>query len=532
MLLKKGLLLSGALLISPTRIKQFIITTMKRRFESFPYLLLGGWIICSGCFISRNSGSNSEDTQNHSSYIVDSIPLPQGLVGDVGAIDFLPDGRLVACFLRGEVMLYNPRERKWKLFADGLQEPLGILPVSESEYLVMQRPELTRIKDTNGDGLADLYETVTDDFGISGNYHEFNYGPLKDKKGNLFIGLNSASSGGGIFKEVRGKLDTTTMGFKGQMFSSVPYRGWIMKLTPEGKLLPYASGFRSPNGMGFDPSGNLFVTENQGDWVGTSALYHVQEGKFYGHPSSLIWTKSWTAGNPLTLPIAKLDSMRTKASVLFPHGIMANSPTQPLYENTKGKFGPFSGQFMVGEMNSERIVRVMLEEVGGALQGACIPFIDGKGLRKGNNRLAFAPDGSLWVGQAEHGWAGSRGIQRIVFTGKQPMEILNMSLTYKGFDLNFTKPVSKKLAINAATFKIRRYNYEYHKIYGSQQFNIKEIPVNKVRFSRDRKHVSLDLESLDPGYIYELTVGNVQSDTGEMLENKLICYTLNKLKGP
>ena len=80
----------------------------------------------------------------------------------------------------------------------------------------------------------------------------------------------------------------------------------------------------------------------------------------------------------------------------------------------------------------------MLENVDGELQGACVPFIDGKGLRKGNNRLAFAPDGSLWVGQASHGWTGDDGIQRIVYSGKPPMEVYSMSLTSKGFDLTFT----------------------------------------------------------------------------------------------
>src|SRR5690606_14813040 len=98
-----------------------------------------------------------------------------------------------------------------------------------------------------------------------------------DNEGNLFIGLNSASSGGSNLAFVRGTLDTVTMGQRGQMYSSVPYRGWIMKLDKEANLLPFACGFRSPNGLGLDADGNLFVTENQGDWVGTSALYHVQE---------------------------------------------------------------------------------------------------------------------------------------------------------------------------------------------------------------------------------------------------------------
>lgn len=493
-------------------------------------LLLSGLMMFSSCLINKaSSGANAPNIEANTPYIVEPIQLPVGLSAEVGAIDFLPDGRLVACFLRGELMLYNPKTKIWKLFAEGLQEPLGILPVNASEFLVMQRPELTRIKDTDGDGQADLYETVTDEFGISGNYHEFNYGPVKDKEGNLFIGLNSASSGGGILEEVRGILDTTTMHQKGQMFSPVPYRGWVMKLTPEGKLLPYASGFRSPNGIGFDLEENLFVTENQGDWVGTSALYHLQEGNFYGHPSGLVWKKSWKGENPLTLPVGKLDSMRTKASVLFPHGIMANSPTQPLCDDTDGKFGPFAGQLFVGEMNSERIVRVMLEEVGGAIQGACIPFIDGNGLRKGNNRLAFAPDGSLWVGQVEHGWLGDKGIQRIVFTGKQPADIYSMNLTENGFDLTFTQPVDEATATDLANYKFRHYYYTYHKQYGSDQYDVQSVPVTSIKISNDRKKVSLILNALKPGYIYELSLGNIKTAKGEPLTNKIICYTLNKL---
>lgn len=486
------------------------------------------------CVLLQISGSilnivSAQNISSASSYSVESITMPEGLSAEVGAIDFLPDGTLVACFLRGEVMLYHPQTKKWKLFAEGLQEPLGILPVSRSEFIVMQRPELTRIKDLNGDGKADLYETVTDEFGISGNYHEFNYGPVKDKNGNLFIGLNSASSGGGILKEVRGTLDSTTMKQKGQMFSPVPYRGWIMKLTSQGKLIPYASGFRSPNGLGFDLEGNLFATDNQGDWVGTSPLFHIQEGNFYGHPSALVWKKSWKGENPLTLPVEKLDSMRTKASVLFPHGIMANSPTQPVGDASKGKFGPFAGQLFIGEMNSARIVRVMLEEVAGVIQGASIPFIDGNGLRKGNNRLAFAPDGSLWVGQAEHGWAGSKGIQRIVFNGKPPAEVYSMNLTKTGFKLKFTQALEASSASDPANYKFRHYYYNYHKKYGSDQIDVQVVPVTSVKLSPDKKEVNVTLNTLKPGYVYELVLGDIKTSFGVPLGNKLICYTVNVL---
>ena len=472
-------------------------------------------------------------------YRIESIAMPEGLNAEVGGLGFMPDGRLIACFHRGEVMTYDPENKEWKLFAQGLHDPLGLLVVSNSEVLVMQQPELTRIKDTDGDGLADVYENVTDDFGISGNYHEFNYGPVRDKEGNLFIALNTGSSGDGLHTEVRGKLNT--LGRDGdngnrQMFSVVPYRGWVLKITPEGKTIPYAMGLRSPNGIGFDRDGNLFVADNQGDWVSTSALYHIEKGKFYGHPASLVWKQDWSGENPFYMDIEALDRMRTRPAVLFPQGIMANSPAQILCDTTEGRFGPFDGQLLIGEMNRERIVRVMLERVGGTLQGACVPFFDGKGLRMGNNRLTFAPDGSLWVGQTDHGWAGAEGIQRIVFTGKTPMDIYNMNLTTSGFDLTFTLPVDPDIASNPENYSFTRYYYEYYKkdetepVDKSIQIDVQNVPVQNISISEDGKKVSLALADLRPGFIYELKLKNIVSDGGRPLTNDLVCYTLNNLK--
>jgi len=486
-------------------------------------------------FMSYAQGNVSE------SYRVETVEMPKGLAAQVGGIDFLPDGRLVACFMRGEVMTYNLKTKEWKLFAEGLQLPLGILAVSNSEVLAMQLSNLIRIKDTDGDDHADLYENATSDFGISGNYHEFNYGPVRDKAGNLFFALNCASSGGGVRAVVRGELNKLGRdGIDGhkEMFSVVPYRGWVMELTPDGKLHPFASGFRSPNGLGFDLEGNLFVADNQSDWVPTSSLYHVRKDHFYGHPASLVWKKEWKNRDPFNAPITELDKMRTRAAVLFPQGIMANSPSQPLVDMTNGKFGPFSGQLFVGEINRDRILRVMLEKVGGEFQGACIPFIDGHGMRIANNRLAFAPDGSLWIGQISFGgWVGGEsGIQRIIFTGDTPMEVYTMSLTPKGFDLTFTEGVDTETAINPVNYNLRCYRYEYKKkdieegVDVATQVDVQAVPIISTNLSKDGRKVSLIMNGLKPGFIYELKLGDIKSAAGKLLGNKLICYTLNKLR--
>jgi len=243
-----------------------------------------------------------------------------------------------------------------------------------------------------------------------------------------------------------------------------------------------------------------------------------------------LWTKGWNRGNPALLPVAELDKMRTRPAVEFPNSLISNSPTQPLCDTTKGKFGPFAGQIFVGEMNRERINRVMLEEVAGELQGACIPFLDNLGLRKGNNRLVFAADGSLWTGQTDHGWAGDKGIQRIVFTGTIPMDILNMSLTKEGFDITFTQPVNEATANSMASYAFKRYYYEYHAEYGSKQFDITPVKVTQVKLSPDHKKVSLALEELKAGYIYQLDLSGITSASGLVLQNGPICYTLNNLR--
>ncbi len=476
--------------------------------------------------------------QSPASYKIEEIPIPEGLKAETGGLDFFPDGRLAACFSRGEIMIYTPATKKWSLFASGLHEPLGLMIVNNYEIIVMQRPELTRLRDTDKDGEADVFEKITDAFGVSGNYHEFNYGPVKGKDGSLYFALNTASYGAKIQPSPRGPLNP--LGRDGetggkQMYAIVPYRGWVMKLTPEGKLIPYASGLRSPNGIGVDLEGNLFVTDNQGDWVESSTLVHVEEGNFYGHPASLAWKPGWDKGSPFQLPIEELKAMRTPPAVMFPQGIIANSPSQPVWDTTRGTFGPFDGQLLVGEMNRKRIVRVMLEKVNGKFQGACVPFIDDQGLRVGNNRLAFAPDGSLWVGQIAHGWLGSQGLQRITYTGRPPMDILKLSLTRSGFDITFTQTVDRQAASNVLNYTVKAYEYEYKKkpanenVDHATQKDLHEVKVSAIRVSEDGKKVSLSLAELKPGYIYELKLNNLFSGDGQPLANPLVCYTLNSL---
>ena len=466
-------------------------------------------------------------------YKIESISTPKGVDSQIGGIDFMPDGRLVVTFNYGKVFTYNPSTKEWKLFAEGLHMPLGVVAISNHEIVVMQRPELTRIIDKNKDGKADSYRTLFDDFGVSGNYHEFAFGPVRDKEGNFYISLNVASNNGGILPGARGEFrsyDIDQKSLEGKfdkknvsrMYSCVPYRGWVIKVSPDGKGTPYASGLRSPNGLGFDHKDRLLVTDNQGDWLGSSKLHHIQKGAFHGHPASLVWKEGWKT-NPMDSSLEELNKLRTPAAAFFSQGIIANSPTQPLLDTTQGKFGPFAKQMFIGEMNFKRLVRFIPDEVNGVLQGTVTPFLDGDALDNGNNRLVFAPDGSLWVGKMHLSWAGNKGLRRITWDGKTDFDLLDIKQTKKGFSLTFTEEID---ALKAEDFLVTSYRFDYHSSYGSKRMEEEVSKINSIKLSEDKKTVQLELPPLKKGFVYQFDLIKLKSSSGIKLSSNLFCYNL------
>ena len=473
----------------------------------------------------------------HPAFDVEAILVESGKDRQVGGLDITPDGKIAAVFHEGDLRIYDPEAKTWSLFATGLHEPLGIVAEDDSTFTVMQRPELTRISDTDGDGTADSYETVCDDFGMSGNYHEFAFGPVKDKNGDYFVSLNVASNGAPVREEIRGKWldlglpredfyvskDVWKEGVKvkaGRMYSRVPYRGWIIKIDGKtGEMTPWASGVRSPNGLGFDADGELYVSDNQGDWLGTSKLHHIEKGKFYGHPASLPWTEGYDGPASIELKAKELEKLRTPASVWFPQGTMANSPTQPILI-PKG-FGDFGGQMLIGEMNKSRVIRLILEEVNGVVQGACTPFIDGNGLDMGINRLAFADDKTLILGSTHLSWPGGEGLAKISYTGKAPFQdVKDIKISPEGFRIEFLEKIEDPAALKEITLK--RYTFDYHESYGSKQVDPEDLKIEITAADDSGKVFDVALDTphkKDFCYQFEFP----------MSFNPLLCYTVREI---
>jgi len=461
-------------------------------------------------------------------YEVENVPLPAGIEGKVDALAFMPDGRLAVGSLEGgRVTLYDPESGEWQLFAEGLHEPMGMYAPADTsrELVAMQRPELTRLRDTNNDGFVDRYDTISDDFGLSGNYDEFGNGVAVDGEGNYYVSLSTAY--GGPENEVRGELREDGLRFVRE--SAVPYRGWVMRIGPDGETTPWASGFRAPNGIANDDEGRVFVTDQQGEWVGTSPLHHIQEGNFYGFPSALIWDDTVDGYVP-DMSANELDAMRTRPTVQFPHGEVGIAPTGLAQDTTEGGFGPFAGQLFVADFAFPHVVRVLLDEVAGELQGACVKSAVHGG--RGGHRVVFGPDGDLWVGFTgrETNWQGGRGLKRVSWTGQTPFEVEGMTLTEDGFDLRFTKSVDAGTAGSTDPYAVTRYYYNYSREYGSDKHDVTDVSVTDATVSDDGRGVSLTLSELQPGYVHAMSVGGVQSDEGDSVLNPDLYYTLNRLR--
>ena len=131
-----------------------------------------------------------------SSYLVENLSFPDDMPPEIGGLAFDGKGNLYACLRRGDIVVTQPGKdsgaTRWKVFATGLHNPMGMQWVGPGRLVVSQMAELTEIIDTDGDGTADRYNNLSTAFGISGNYHETN-AICPDGDGGYYVALGTAS---------------------------------------------------------------------------------------------------------------------------------------------------------------------------------------------------------------------------------------------------------------------------------------------------------------------------------------------------
>jgi cytochrome c551/c552 len=460
-------------------------------------------------------------------YEIKTLPIPKEIYLEVGGLATMPDGRIAASTRRGEIwIIENPYQKTnhqvhYKRFASGMHEVLG-LAYRDGAFYCSQRGELTKITDTDRDGVADLYEPIYQ-FDISGNYHEYTYGPVFDKNGDMLVTLNLAWVGFGEGKFAK-------------------WRGWLVKIHPDGTLEPFAAGLRSPAGYSINDQGDIFYGENQGDWVGSGRVTHLAKGDFAGNPGGLKWAKEPNSpfrltleeiqdnGAPMYEAAAKVKNLKLPA-VWFPHAIMGISTSDVLQDTTRGKFSPFPGQYFVADQGQSKIMRMGLEKVNGVYQGFCINYREG--FQSGILRERFGLDGSMFVGMTSRGWGSTGkdefGLQRLLWNGQMPFEIQEIQAKSDGFEINFTQAVDIASVKKAASYALRSYIYKYQHQYGSPIIELKNLKITGVEVSADKRKVRLVIEGLRQYFIHEFKLEGIRNEAGEPLLHETAYYTLNQI---
>jgi hypothetical protein len=286
---------------------------------------------------------------------------------------------------------------------------------------------------------------------------------------------------------------------------------------PGQKPQEIAYGFRNPVGWSTGPDGEIFYTDNQGEWVATNKLSHVVEGRYYGFPNP-------AQRQHVTKP-------RGKTTIWVPYA-WAKSINGVTYDHTGGKFGPFAGQFFLAElMFGGAIIRANVEKVNGVYQGACFPFW-GQGLL-GPVSLTFDPKGRLFVGGiTEPGWMAQpdRGaLFRLDYTGQLPFEMQSIHVRPRGFRIVFTRPPNPVTAREPASYQIEHYRYEYTGAYGSPELDRARLAIERVELSADGLSAELFTAPLVKDRVYMIHARGVRSDKGEALVHPAGAYTLNEV---
>ena len=456
-------------------------------------------------------------------YIREVIPLPKGEVLEVGSIALMPDKQIAVGTRRGEIWIctgaYETDLSKvtWKKVYHAAHEPLGMFFKDGWLYL-SDRGAFGRIADKDKDGTYESYEMISNEWGTTGDYHEYVFASTPDKDGNVY----------------------TVNCLTGSFHPNAQWRGWSMKIAPDGTTTPFASGVRSPGGIGYNAKGDIFYTDNQGMWNGTSCLKHLKEGKFTGNPAGNIFYKDApNMGKQPAEPITKSRIVTEAAripeyvppAVQIPHGKVGQSPTAVITDHTQGKFGVFQNQLLIGEQTHSEVQRIFLEEVNGVYQGAVWKLIGG--FKCGIVPMRLSDDGTLFVGGTSRGW-GARGgemfsFERVRATGKIPFEMNTMHATPDGFKITFTKPVDPVTAAEIANYTCAAWTYIYQKDYGSPEVDQVTPKLTKVSVSKDGLSVTISLDTLTQGHVHHLNLSKVKSKDGELLWHPDVYYTLNQI---
>lgn len=372
-------------------------------------------------------------------FAIDTIELPNEnpwkALFFCGGHDFLPDGSVMLCTMQGDVWhvtgldsgIDKPGRARWKRFASGLHQALGLVCASDGVY-VQCRDQLTRLRDLNSDGEADLYECFCNGFETSPGGHDFICGLRRDSEGYFL----TASSNQGL-----------------------------VRMSPDGQTVSVvATGFRNPDGLEVLPDGNITVPCSEGTWTPASTICLVPASHREADPPPHYGFGGPRGNQTPELPLVYLPRAMDNSS--------GGQTTVPA--NT---WGPLQERLLHFSFGMGAWFTVLRDEVDGQVQGAVLPMTGD--FLSGVHRGRFSPvDHHLYV-SGQQGWVSftpqNGCFQRVRYAGNTFQIATDFHIHENGVWITFAKPVDPAFVTNPEYHFAQCWNYRYSGAYGSPELS-------------------------------------------------------------
>jgi mono/diheme cytochrome c family protein len=429
------------------------------------------------------------------------------------ALAWKPNGELVVASLKGQVLSVaadSAAPPRSELLADGLAAPYG-LQAGDGYVDVLAKYGLLRITHDPEGGSA--LQVIASGWGYTSDYHDWAVGLPRDAAGNYYISLP-------CYQDNR---PDAAKRLRGSLLKLIPRRA----TEDNPQLFDFevlTHGHRFPMGMALNARDELFVTDNQGNYNPFNELNFVQKGRHFGFVN-----KGETAPPDHTSPSIAIPHPWTRSV----NGIcFLKSPP-----GTRGNlFGPLEGHLVGCEYDTRRLIRMSLQRVGDDYQGCCYPLTVPTPPSEsplGPICCEVSPTGELFIGSIrDSGWGAGNNIGEVIRVKVDPARfghgLAEMRATATGFELDFFAPVEKELAGQLDSYSLSSYRRVSTPAYGGNDIDRRTEKITSVSLSSDRRRVTLTLETLRPGHVYELRLKSL-APAGELFFPAEAHYTLRQI---
>jgi mono/diheme cytochrome c family protein len=457
------------------------------------------------------------------------LPLPNHIMPTAFTWNAKQD--LLFASLKGEIFRAtdtngDSHDDQIEIIADGLATPYGIR-TAEDAIDITTKHGLIRLKSFDEGRHFDWMQVIASGWGVTDDYHDWAVGLVSGDNGEYFVGLPCQQD----------QRSEAAAQHRGQLLKLVP-----RKTTPDNPRLfdieVVSSGHRFPMGIARNSGGELFVTDNQGNYNPFNELNHVRPGAHFGFINALEKEKGFKPPRfdkpAVDIPHPWTRSVNGICFLETPPELLAKIP---LAERAGHGFGPLEGHLVGCEYDTRALIRMSLQKVGDTYQGAAYPLSippdnveDGL---LGPIVCAVSPKGELYVGNIrDSGWGAGNNVGDIVRIKvepeKLPCGIAEVRATSDGFTIDFFRPVDRAKALDAANYSLASYRRESTPAYGGPNLDRRSEKIQSLELSEDGKRVTLKLADLRAGFLYEFQL-NPLTRGKELFHPAEAHYTLNQI---